>query len=299
MQQREKSGKPNFILIDVDGTDDEIHGEQEGGAYNGYYRHHMLHSLLIFDGETGQIITAVLRPGNAHVKKGFLGILKRLVKVFRERWGKDLKIGLRADGGFAYPGLGATTAPSGPAPQLYDYCESQEGSITYTIGIPPNEVLDRLALPTMEKAELEHERLKIECQAKERLVSQQQKQAGGRSKTKSSEPDNKARVFESFPYQAKSWRVRRKIVVKAEILEKGPNTRFVITNKPDEVSPKAVYDGGYTRRGECENWIKDFKNALQGDRLSCSSLFDNQFRLFLYVAAYCLMDTLRKYLIQM
>lgn len=287
MQQREKDRIPTFILIDVDGTDDEIHGEQEGGAYNGYYRHHMLHSLLIFDGETGQIITAVLRPGNAHVKKGFLGILKRLVRAMRERWGKDLRIGLRADGGFAYP-------------ELYDYCESQERSIEYTIGIPPNKVIDRLALPTIEKAKLENQRLEQEHEARKQQDSQRQTQTKSKVKeTKASELENKVRIFDTFSYRAKSWRIQRRIVVKAEILEKGPNTRFVVTNKPDEVGAKAIYDGGYTRRGECENWIKDFKNALQGDRLSCSSLLANQFRLFLYVAAYTLMDSLRKYLIQM
>ncbi len=44
--------------------------QQEGSAYHGYYRQHMYHPLLVFDGETDQLITAVLRPGNAHGSRG-------------------------------------------------------------------------------------------------------------------------------------------------------------------------------------------------------------------------------------
>ncbi len=46
--------------------------------------------------------------------------------------------------------------------------------------------------------------------------------------------------------------------------------------------------------GEAENWIKDLKNALQADRLSCHRFWANAFRLLLHAAAYCLLDTLRR-----
>ena len=62
--ERERDGSPPHIVLDLDGTDDPTHGAQEGSAYHGYYRQHMLHPLLVFDGTTGQLITAVLRPGN-------------------------------------------------------------------------------------------------------------------------------------------------------------------------------------------------------------------------------------------
>jgi hypothetical protein len=57
---------PKKILLDFDSTDDPTHGEQEGSCYHGHYKQHMYHPLLVFDGETGQLVTAVLRPGNAH-----------------------------------------------------------------------------------------------------------------------------------------------------------------------------------------------------------------------------------------
>src|SRR5262249_30339514 len=61
LQERERSGAPDHVLLDLDGTDDPTHGEQEGSSYHGYYRQHMYHPLLIFDGDTNQLITAVLR----------------------------------------------------------------------------------------------------------------------------------------------------------------------------------------------------------------------------------------------
>ena len=83
------------------------------------------------------------------------------------------------------------------------------------------------------------------------------------------------------------------MVYKAEALPEGPNTRFVVTTRPDE--PLALYDW-YVDRGEAEGWIKDFKRACQADRLSCHRFCANQFRLFLHAAAYWLLDTVRRWL---
>jgi hypothetical protein len=55
---RGQDGAPRRILLDIDGTDDPIHGQQESTAYHGYYRQHMYHPLLVFDGATAQLITA-------------------------------------------------------------------------------------------------------------------------------------------------------------------------------------------------------------------------------------------------
>ena len=128
---------PRRILLDVDGTDDPTHGEQEGTAYHGYYRQHRYHPLLVFDGETDHLITAVLRPGTAHESRGAVAILKRLVRALRERW-PGVRLELRADSGFAVP-------------TLYDYCD-QEG-IAYTIGLIPNPRLEALAAPLLVEAQ--------------------------------------------------------------------------------------------------------------------------------------------------
>ena len=61
LRERSKGGVPSRILLDFDATDDPAHGDQEGAYYHGYYQEHILYPLLVFDGDTGQLITALLR----------------------------------------------------------------------------------------------------------------------------------------------------------------------------------------------------------------------------------------------
>ena len=88
------------LLLDLDSTADPTHGEQEGSSYHGYYQQHMYHPLLIFDGHTNQLITAVLRPGTVPASRGGVAILKRLVAAIRARWPR-VTSALRADSGLA------------------------------------------------------------------------------------------------------------------------------------------------------------------------------------------------------
>jgi hypothetical protein len=251
LRERERAGRPARILLDFDGTADPTHGDQEGTAYHGYFRQHMYHPLLVFDGETDQLITAVLRPGNAHGSRGAVAVLKRLVRALRGRW-PGVRIELRADSGFAVPAL-------------YDYCE-REG-LAYTIGLVPNPRLEALAAPLLADAQ------------------RQQQETGA----------EKVRLAGEAVYQAAGWPQARRVVYKAEALAKGPNTRFVVTTRPDP--PRELYDW-YVDRGEPELWVKDFKRACFADRLSDHRFLANQFRLLLSAAAYWLLDTLRRWLTQ-
>ena len=252
LRERERDGMPTRILLDLDGTDDPTHGEQAGSAYHAYYGQHMYHPLLIFDGDTNQLITAVLRPGNVHVSRGVVAILKRLLPVLKQRW-PDVQIVVRADSGFA-------------TPALYDVCEQLE--VEYSIGIAPNARLKRLGEPVLAEA--------------------REQQAEG--------TQGKVRHFGEAIYQAEGWTRARRVVIKAELLEKGPNVRFVVTNRTAE--PGRLYDD-YVDRGEAEGFIKDLKNACRADRLSCHDFWANQFRLLLHGAAYWLLDTLRHWLVQL
>jgi hypothetical protein len=252
LRERERNGMPTRIILDLDGTDDPTYGEQEGSAYHAYYAQHMYHPLLLFDGDTDQLITAVLRPGNVHVSRGVVAILKRLLPVLKQRW-PGVQIVVRADSGFA-------------TPALYDLCEQME--VEYTIGIAPNARLKRLGEPVLEEA--------------------REQQAQG--------TQEKVRHFGEAIYQAEGWRQARRVVIKAELLEKGPNVRFVVTNRPAE--PNHLYDA-YVDRGEAEGYIKDLKNACRADRLSCHDFWANQFRLLLHGAAYWLLDTLRRWLVEL
>ena len=78
-------------------------------------------------------------------------------------------------------------------------------------------------------------------------------------------------------------------------MERGTNACLVVTSRRTG-DPRRLYDW-YVRRGESKNWTKDFKLALEDDRLSCHRFLANQFRLLLHAAAYWLLDTLRKRLV--
>jgi hypothetical protein len=151
-------------------------------------------------------------------------------------------------------------------PALYDLCEQLE--VEYMIGIAPNARLKRLGEPVLAEARAQ--------------------QAPG--------TEEKVRHFGEASYQAESWTRARRVVIKAELLEKGPNVRFVVTNRT--AAAQALYDG-YVERGEAEGYIKDLKNACRADRLSCHDFWANQFRLVLHGAAYWLLDTLRRWLVQL
>ena len=70
--------RPEKIILDVDATDDPTHGQQEFSCYHGYYRRHIFYPLLIFDGETADLVAAVLRPGNRGAAASVVPILKRV-----------------------------------------------------------------------------------------------------------------------------------------------------------------------------------------------------------------------------
>ena len=106
----------------------------------------------------------------------------------------------------------------------------------------------------------------------------------------------KVKLFSEDLYQAGSWEHERRVVYKAEVMEQGTNTRFVVSTRED-LGPKDLY-GFYARRGESENWIKDFKVHVKADRLSCHRFIANQFRLLLHACAYWLMDALRRKLVE-
>jgi hypothetical protein len=136
LQERGKDGAPKKVLLDFDSTDDPTHGDQEGSYYHGYYKQHMYHPLLVFDGESGHLITALLRAGNTHSSNSSVAILKRIVCALRERW-PEVAIEIRADGGFAVPAL-------------YDYCEYE--GISYTIALITNERLKEMAGQLLQEA---------------------------------------------------------------------------------------------------------------------------------------------------
>ena len=102
----------------------------------------------------------------------------------------------------------------------------------------------------------------------------------------------KQRLFTEGKCQAQSWDKERRVIIKAEWLDKGANSRFVVTNF--SIRAKKLYEFYTERGGTCEVRIDEFKNGLKADRLSCHRFLANQFRLFLHAAAHWLVLRLRE-----
>lgn len=245
--RRKKKQQPKRIVLDLDGTDDPTYGNQQLTFFHGYYDQYMYHPVVMYDADTGELITAALRAGNRHASYGVISVLKRIVPQLKKAF-PETEIIIRGDAGFAIPAM-------------YEYCE--EEGLGYVIGLIRNDVLERMIEDLLETAHRQYE-----------------------------ETQKKQRLFTEGSYQAKSWDRQRRVIMKAEWLPQGPNSRFVVTNLSLEA--QQTYEFYTERGGTCEVRIDEFKNGLKADRLSCHRFVANQFRLFLHMAAYWLVLKLRE-----
>jgi hypothetical protein len=135
-----------------------------------------------------------------------------------------------------------------------------------------------------------------------RLASRLGQCFGGlHERIKSGELHAPCRGFEDFQYRTrKSWSRMRRVVGKAEILDKGQNPRFIVTNLPAEgCEPQerfeavALYENFYCARGEMENRIKEQQMDLFADRTSTGWMASNQLRLWFSAFAHLMLSVLR------
>jgi hypothetical protein len=132
----ESHGKaPIQIILDVDATDDPIHGNQEGRFYHGYYGCYCYLPLYIFCGEF--LLCARLRKSDIDGCAGTVDELKRVVSQIRQKWPK-VRIVLRGDSGFCRE-------------EILSWCEGNE--VDYVIGLAKNAVLIRKIEKELGKAE--------------------------------------------------------------------------------------------------------------------------------------------------
>jgi len=242
-----------FVVLDADGTDDPTHGSQQLSMFHGFYDQHMFHPLVIFDGESGQLISALLRAGNAHAARGAVTMLKRIIRAIRKRC-PNAAIVVRGDSAFAMPGL----------MDCLEQLAAELGDVDYVLGLAQNSRLLELAAPLIDEAREDYERT-----------------------------GQFVRRFAWLKYSTlKTWSHERDVVLKVEYGERGANPRFVVTTLTG-FDARLIYDRAFCPRGQSENYIKDFKNAISADRLSCHRFAANVFRLLLHAVAYRLMHALR------
>ncbi|HEX6143077.1 MAG TPA: IS1380 family transposase [Geminicoccaceae bacterium] len=114
---------PKRIILDLDATDDPLHGRQEGRFFHGYYDCHCYLPLYVFCGS--HLLLAKLRRSNIDASAGAVEEIERIVGQVRGRWPK-VEIVLRADSGFARDAL-------------MTWCTDHE--VDYVLGLARNERL--------------------------------------------------------------------------------------------------------------------------------------------------------------
>ncbi len=125
---------PDEIVLDLDATDDPLHGHQEGRFFHGYYDCYCYLPLYIFCGR--HLLAAKLRRSNIDGSAGSIEELERIVGHIRRSW-PEVRIVLRADSGFARDGL-------------MSWCE--DNRVDYVFGLARNARLEKRIAPALEEA---------------------------------------------------------------------------------------------------------------------------------------------------
>jgi hypothetical protein len=125
---------PESLILDLDATDDPIHGKQEGRFFHGYYDHHCFLPLYVFCGD--ELLTAYLRPSDIDASKHARAVLRLLARRLHAAW-PEVKITIRGDSGFCRW-------------RLMRWCDSN--GIGYVLGLARNSVLQREARDWIDRA---------------------------------------------------------------------------------------------------------------------------------------------------
>ena len=126
--------RPKRIILDLDATDDPIHGDQEGRFFHGYYKCYCYLPLYIFCGR--ELLLAKLRPSNIDASAGAKEEIAFIVAQIRESW-PDVDIWLRADSGFCRE-------------ELMAWCEAH--GVHYVFGLARNPRLEALIADELAEA---------------------------------------------------------------------------------------------------------------------------------------------------
>ena len=245
---------PAEIVLDLDATDDPLHGQQEGRFFHGYYGCYCYLPLYVFCGD--HLLVAKLRRSSIDASAGAVEEIARLVAQIRARW-PETQIILRADSGFAREAL---------------MVWAEQHRVDYVLGLARNprlvgEITAELAAA---KAEAEQTGKAARCfkefryrtldswSCERRVVAKAEQLPGGSGETS----PNPRFVVTSL--------------------------------SPDEWAPKPLYERLYCARGEMENRIKECQLDLFADRTSTRAMRANQLRLWFAAMAYVLLAALRR-----
>jgi hypothetical protein len=130
---------PEEIILDLDATDDPLHGKQEGRFFHGYYRHYCYLPLYIFSGE--HLLCARLRTADRDGADGSVEEVSRIVEQIRGTW-PEVRIIVRGDSGFCRD-------------DLMTWCEEED--VDFVLGFARNDRLSAMIEDSIDQARRLHE----------------------------------------------------------------------------------------------------------------------------------------------
>lgn len=133
---------PEAIVLDMDPTADTVYGHQQLALFNAYEDEYCFMPLHVYEGQTGKLITTILRPGKTPTAMEIISVLKRLVRRLRQAW-PEVRIILRADSHHTKP-------------EVMDWMEAHR--VDYITGLSPNSRLSQLFSETIRDAEVRYAR---------------------------------------------------------------------------------------------------------------------------------------------
>jgi len=250
------------VVIDLDATDDPLHGQQEGRFFHGFYGNYCYLPLFAFAGAIP--LWAELRTSDGGAARGAVAALEMIVAALRKRCPKA-RIIVRADSGFCNE-------------EIMAWCESQQPVVYYCVGLARNSrLLDQ------------EEVVKSFTRVRERAIL-----SGGVSR------DFSEFTYQTLESWSIARRVIAKAEVLHDkdnprfIVTNLPAGGFAENgDAADRFCAQKCYEDFYCARGDMENQIKQQYLDLHADRTSTHWFESNQLRLWLSAFALLLMERLR------
>jgi hypothetical protein len=160
---------PESLGLDLDATDDPLHGKQEGRFFHGYYGHYCYLPLYVFCGD--HLLCARLRTAQGDASAGALSEVQRIVSHLRQHW-PGVRLTRRADSGFCRE-------------ELMGWCEQNQ--VDYLFGLARNRRLEEMLREALAEARQQHEatgqpaRLFRELRYQTRESWSQERRVGGKA----------------------------------------------------------------------------------------------------------------------
>ena len=252
---------PKSIFLDIDETICKTYGDQQGTLYSGYDNANGFRPIHINDIERGCVVAVKMRPARTLSGEEVLDIVPPVIESIRKYWPNTI-INLRGDGHYTRP-------------EFLSWCEQQKG-VNFITGLGSNNRLANEpcvleAIETCTKMCEEHRYRKVSKIA-----------------------------YCEFTYAAESWEGKERRVVAAVRVTKDngvfrTKVRYIVTSL-EKHNAKYLYTRVYCRRGQAENLIKEHKNYLKSDRMSCTSFKANQVRQVFHTIAHWYFVLLRDHI---